>query len=52
MTLAGVAAGSGGCLVECHLEPSLSISDADQAITPFELSELSYKINKVREAIR
>ncbi len=52
MTLAGVAAGASGCLVECHYDPEASISDADQAIDPQSLYKLSEKINKVREAIR
>jgi 3-deoxy-7-phosphoheptulonate synthase len=52
MTLAGVAAGAAGCLVECHHDPENSLSDAEQAISPKELYDLSQKINKVREAIK
>lgn len=52
MTLAGVAAGAAGCLVECHYDPDASISDAEQAIDPQSLYKLSEKINKLREALR
>ena len=52
MTLAGIAAGAGGCLVECHYDPAASISDSEQAIDPQSLYRLSEKINKVREAIK
>lgn len=51
MTLAGVAAGAGGCLVECHYDPEKSLSDADQAITPKELYDLAFKIYKVKEIL-
>jgi 3-deoxy-7-phosphoheptulonate synthase len=52
MTLAGVAAGAGGLLVEVHEDPSNSLSDPDQAITPEAFQELMVKVNKVREAIK
>lgn len=52
MTLAGIAAGAGGCLVECHYDPAASISDSEQAIDPQSLYRLSEKIYKVREAIK
>ena len=51
MTLAGVAAGAHGVLVESHEDPEMSMSDADQCITPREFQELVKKIHKVREAI-
>lgn len=52
MTLAGVAAGAAGCLIECHYDPDKSLSDPLQAIAPRELLSLKDKINKVREAIQ
>ena len=52
VTLAGVAAGAGGVLIECHREPDKSLSDAEQALDVRDLPELIKKINKVREAIR
>lgn len=33
MTLAGIAAGADGCLIEVHPDPEKSLSDADQAVT-------------------
>lgn len=51
MTLAGVAAGAQGCLVECHTEPDKSLSDSEQAIDPKSLHELSAKIKKLREVL-
>lgn len=52
VTLAGVAAGAGGVLIECHEYPDQSMSDAEQAINPETLVDLIKKINKVREAIK
>lgn len=51
MTLAGVAAGADGILVEVHTEPEKSLSDADQAIDPEMFEKLMKKINVVRSAI-
>lgn len=51
MTLAGVAAGADGVLIEVHDDPINSMSDADQAIDPEAFKELMSKINKVRYAI-
>lgn len=33
MTLAGIAAGADGCLIETHPNPELSLSDSDQAVS-------------------
>ncbi len=52
MTLAGVAAGSNGILVEVHDNPKMSLSDSDQAIDPEEFKNLMNKIKKVRDAIK
>jgi 3-deoxy-7-phosphoheptulonate synthase len=51
MTLAGVAAGASGILVEVHPEPDKSISDADQGIDFETFSILIKKVHKVRSAI-
>lgn len=51
MTLAGVAAGAGGVLVEVHESPDKSLSDPDQAITPNEFQELMNKVKLVKAAI-
>lgn len=51
MTLAGVAAGANGVLIETHPEPEKSASDADQALHFNDFRKLMYKIQSVREAI-
>lgn len=51
MTLAGVAAGADGCLIETHPNPSQSLSDADQALGLEEFSALVTKINLVRDVL-
>lgn len=51
MTLAGVAAGADGCLVEVHTDPEKSLSDPDQAITPAEYLNLMTKVNNIRGVI-
>jgi 3-deoxy-7-phosphoheptulonate synthase len=48
MTLAGVAAGANGILVETHLDPEKSLSDADQAISKEEYISLIEKVKKVK----
>lgn len=52
MTLAGVAAGAGGVLVETHYDPQNSLSDADQAISLNDFEILMTKTNKLREALK
>lgn len=51
MTLAGIAAGADGFLVEVHEDPEKSLSDAEQAIDPFMFGVLMKKIKAVRSAI-
>jgi len=51
MTLAGIAAGAHGCLIETHYDPEHSMSDADQAYPLNDLPALLDKIKKVRSAI-
>lgn len=48
MTLAGVAAGAAGCLVEVHPKPKQSMSDADQAIGFMEYEFLMQKVNAIK----
>lgn len=52
MTLAGLAAGADGCLVETHHNPERSISDSDQALGFEDFSYLTESINKLREVLR
>ncbi len=40
MAKAGVACGADGLIIECHREPKASVSDAAQALSPTDFSEL------------
>lgn len=51
MSKAGVAAGADGLLIESHLDPRRSISDADQAISTEELAKLVKEVKRVAEAV-
>jgi len=51
ITLAGVAAGAKGLLVEIHDEPDKSLSDSEQAIYPSDLQNILNKAKKIREII-
>ncbi len=48
---AGIAIGSDGLLVETHPQPEKSISDADQALSLDELSELTRQVSIMIEAM-
>ncbi len=52
MTLAGVAAGANGLLVEIHKDPANSLSDPDQAISYGSFKKLMGKVNAVRNAVK
>jgi 3-deoxy-7-phosphoheptulonate synthase len=52
MTLAGVAAGANGVLVEVHPKPDLSLSDADQAITPTAFFTLMKRMKLISEGVK
>jgi 3-deoxy-7-phosphoheptulonate synthase len=47
MTLAGVAAGADGYLVETHPNPAASLSDADQAVDFKAFSKIQDKARKI-----
>ena len=51
VTLAGIAAGADGFLVEVHANPRRSISDADQAYPLSGLGALISKARAVRAAV-
>jgi len=48
MSLAAVAAGADGLIVEVHNHPELALSDKDQALTPDQFSELMAKVTDLR----
>ncbi len=48
MSLAAVAAGADGLIVEVHNNPALALSDKDQALTPYQFSELIGRVMNLR----
>lgn len=51
VSLAAVAAGAGGLLIEIHDEPECALCDGRQAITIEELAVLIPKLNQIRKAL-
>ncbi|KKS98369.1 MAG: phospho-2-dehydro-3-deoxyheptonate aldolase, 3-deoxy-7-phosphoheptulonate synthase [Candidatus Gottesmanbacteria bacterium GW2011_GWA2_43_14] len=51
MSRAAVAAGCDGLLIEAHLDPRRSVSDADQAISMVELAKLIKEVRLVAKAV-
>ncbi len=51
MSKAAVACGADGLLIEAHLDPRKSISDADQAISTVELKKLVREVKRVAQAV-
>ena len=52
MAAAAVAAGADGLIIEVHNDPSHALCDGAQSLTPDQFSDLSHKLQKIREAIR
>jgi 3-deoxy-7-phosphoheptulonate synthase len=51
LTLAAVAAGADGLMIEVHNDPKNSLCDAEQAITPQEFEMLMSDVRRVRAAL-
>lgn len=51
MSRAAIACGADGLLIETHANPEKSISDADQAITPDELSSIITESRAIKAAL-
>ncbi|MDR0886926.1 MAG: 3-deoxy-7-phosphoheptulonate synthase [Clostridiales Family XIII bacterium] len=51
MSLAAVAAGADGLIIEVHNQPQCALCDGQQSITPILFDQLMGKVKKVREAI-
>ena len=51
LSLAAIAAGADGLMLEVHSNPEKALSDKDQALKPEEYNELTKKIEKVALAI-
>lgn len=51
MSLAAVAAGADGVILECHPDPERASSDGAQSITPQTLNELMGRLRRVAQAV-
>lgn len=51
VTLAGIAAGAAGLLIEVHETPEQSLSDADQALTPSDFNKLMNRVKLIKAAL-
>lgn len=51
MSLAAIAAGADGLLIEVHNDPLHALCDGAQSLTPQQFDSLVKKANKIREAI-
>jgi len=51
MSLAAVAAGADGLMIEVHNDPPHALCDGVQSITPDQFDSLKKRVDKVREAI-
>jgi len=51
MTLAGVAAGANGILVETHTDPENSLSDADQAVSLDTFMSIMDRVSGIRKVL-
>ncbi len=52
MSLAAVASGADGLIIEVHHEPEKAMSDKDQALTPDQFSRTMKKIRKLSELMQ
>jgi 3-deoxy-7-phosphoheptulonate synthase len=51
MSLAAVASGADGLIIEVHRDPSQALSDKDQALTPPQFGELVRKARRLKESM-
>lgn len=51
MSLAAVAAGADGLIIECHIDPEHALSDGAQSITPATLNDLMKRMKRIAEAV-
>ncbi|MCL2806012.1 MAG: 3-deoxy-7-phosphoheptulonate synthase [Treponema sp.] len=52
MSMAAVAAGAHGLMIEVHNDPSKALCDGAQSLTPEQFAEVSEKVRKIREVIK
>ena len=51
MSLASVASGADGLIIEVHRDPSVALSDKDQALIPTQFAELVRKVRMLRDSM-
>ena len=51
MSLAAVASGADGLIVEVHRNPAEALSDKEQALSPAQFKELMDKVRKLRKTM-
>jgi 3-deoxy-7-phosphoheptulonate synthase len=51
VTLAGIAAGADGVIIETHPDPDHAVSDGDQSLTLPQFSQLMGQVRAMAEAV-
>lgn len=52
LSLAALAAGADGIMVEVHVDPETALSDQEQALRPYEFAKLMEKLRILKETVR
>lgn len=52
LSLAALAAGADGIMVEVHINPETALSDQEQALRPYEFAKLMEKLRILKETVR
>ncbi|MEG0249509.1 MAG: 3-deoxy-7-phosphoheptulonate synthase [Peptostreptococcus sp.] len=52
MSLASVACGANGLMIEVHNSPENALSDGEQAVTPEEFDNIVKKVNNIKNALK
>ena len=52
LTMAAVAAGADGLIIEVHNNPTCALCDGDQSLTPGSFDNLMKKVNHLRDALQ
>jgi 3-deoxy-7-phosphoheptulonate synthase len=51
MSLAAVAAGADGLIIEVHNDPTHALCDGAQSLTPAQFDEVARKVNALKQII-
>ncbi len=52
LSLAAIAAGADGLMIECHVEPEKALSDGEQSLRPDKFALLMHDINKLKNVFQ